>query len=435
MAKFKSPAEFINSNVELLSQRQGSMYSVFLESRPTMCTYYHVNKIRSRTDKGLKLPERLNGVMSPIRYNKLLNFPLYGIEQIQLQLEENEEGLNSDYNGEAIILPNTIHPSVDDYFLINYLEKKYMFRVVKYEYDTIRSNNYYKIQYTLHALDDAFYHDIERQVVKIFYTQFDNIGTDDKVFLSDDEAKTVNDLKALYDGLATAYLRDYFEPSRDPYNTLLFYKPSTYYWSDYDAIFDQNLVHFCNVNLLFYDHNSTDAIYFYEEPRGYFHMDYAKSIYDLLEHYEPDRITKVNAFFDLEPTVSMDSIFMYYRDRRVKYLRTYKGNMNFYNKELDPYLPATFIQAIVDTESPVLEDPIDRYIATWLGDKTDTPALLAIAKEIEPHHPAYSFHNFIFIPLFLFTLYDTVQTLMNTMAEEENELADEMASETDALNT
>ena len=435
MAKFKSPAEFINSNVELLSQRQGSMYSVFLESRPTMCTYYHVNKIRSRTDKGLKLPERLNGVMSPIRYNKLLNFPLYGIEQIQLQLEENEEGLNSDYNGEAIILPNTIHPSVDDYFLINYLEKKYMFRVVKYEYDTIRSNNYYKIQYTLHALDDAFYHDIERQVVKIFYTQFDNIGTDDKVFLSDDEAKTVNDLKALYDGLATAYLRDYFEPSREPYNTLLFYKPSTYYWSDYDAIFDQNLVHFCNVNLLFYDHNSTDAIYFYEEPRGYFHMDYAKSIYDLLEHYEPDRITKINAFFDLEPTVSMDSIFMYYRDRRVKYLRTYKGNLNFYNKELDPYLPAAFIQAVVDTESPVLEDPIDRYIATWLGDKTDTASLLAIVKEIEPHHPAYSFHNFIFIPLFLFTLYDTVQTLMNTMAEEENELADEMASETDALNT
>lgn len=435
MAKFKSPAEFINSNVELLSQRQGSMYSVFLESRPTMCTYYHVNKIRSRTDKGLKLPERLNGVMSPIRYNKLLNFPLYGIEQIQLQLEENEEGLNSDYNGEAIILPNTIHPSVDDYFLINYLEKKYMFRVVKYEYDTIRSNNYYKIQYTLHALDDAFYHDIERQVVKIFYTQFDNIGTDDKVFLSDDEAKTVNDLKALYDGLATAYLRDYFEPSREPYNTLLFYKPSTYYWSDYDAIFDQNLVHFCNVNLIFYDHNSTDAIYFYEEPRGYFHMDYAKSIYDLLEHYEPDRITKINAFFDLEPTVSMDSIFMYYRDRRVKYLRTYKDNLNFYNKELDPYLPAAFIQAIVDTESPILEDPIDRYIATWLGDKTDTTALLAIAKEIEPHHPAYSFHNFIFIPLFLFTLYDTVQTLMNTMAEEENELADEMASETDVLNT
>ena len=77
MAKFKSPAEFINTNVDLLSQRQSSMYSVFLESKPTPTTYYHVNKIRSRTDKGLKMPERLNGVLSPIRYNKLINFPLF----------------------------------------------------------------------------------------------------------------------------------------------------------------------------------------------------------------------------------------------------------------------------------------------------------------------------------------------------------------------
>ena len=144
MATFKTPAEFVNQNVALLRDRQSSMYSIFLESKPTFTTYYHVNKIRSRTDKGLKMPEKLNGALSPIRYNKLLNFPLYGIEQIQLQLEEEDEGLTSDYSGEAIILPNTIHPTPDDYFIINYLEKKYMFRITNYAYDTIKSNNYYK---------------------------------------------------------------------------------------------------------------------------------------------------------------------------------------------------------------------------------------------------------------------------------------------------
>ena len=56
LAKFKAPAEFINENVELLKDRQGSMYSIFLESRPTFTTYYHVNKIRSKTDRGLKMP-------------------------------------------------------------------------------------------------------------------------------------------------------------------------------------------------------------------------------------------------------------------------------------------------------------------------------------------------------------------------------------------
>ena len=302
MAKFKAPAEFINENVSLLSQRQGSMYSIFLESRPTFTTYYHVNKIRSKTDRGLKTPERLNGVLSPIRYNKLINFPLYGIEQIQLQLEEEEEGLTTDYNSEAIILPNTIHPTVDDYFIINYLEKKYMFRVTKYEYDTIKSNNYYKIEFTIQSVDESFFNDIERQVVKTYYTQFDNIGTDDKVFLTAEGALVGDKIKSLYDNIAEDYLNMYFEPTREPYNTLLFMQPSQDYGGDFDWLFDQNLVHFCNKHALFYEHASTDAILFYEEPRGYFHMDYANSIYDLMEHYEPNRIDKINTHFDLEPT-------------------------------------------------------------------------------------------------------------------------------------
>ena len=160
MAKFKSPAEFINTNVNMLANRQSSMYSLFLESKPTFTTYYHINKIKSRTDIGLKMPERLNGTLSPIRYNKLIGFPLYGIEQIQLQLDEEDEGLTSDYSGEAIILPNTIHPTVDDYFIIDYLEKKYMFRVTKYDYDTIKSNNYYKIEFTIQSVDVDFFNNL-----------------------------------------------------------------------------------------------------------------------------------------------------------------------------------------------------------------------------------------------------------------------------------
>ena len=76
MAVFKTPAEFVNQNVSLLLDRQSSMWSIYLESKPTFTTYYHVNKIRSRTDKGLKMPEKLNGALSPIRYNKLININL-----------------------------------------------------------------------------------------------------------------------------------------------------------------------------------------------------------------------------------------------------------------------------------------------------------------------------------------------------------------------
>ena len=434
MAKFKAPAEFINENVSLLSQRQGSMYSIFLESRPTFTTYYHVNKIRSKTDRGLKGPERLNGIMSPIRYNKLMNFPLYGIEQIQLQLEEEDEGLTSDYNSEAIILPNTIHPSVDDYFIINYLEKRYMFRITKYEYDTIKSNNYYKVEFTIQSVDESFFNDIERQVVKVYYTQFDNIGTDDKIFLTAEGVLTGDKIKKLYDGIAEDYLNMYFEPTREPYNTLLYMQPSDEYRGDFDWLFDQNLVHFCNKHGLFYDHNSTDAILFYEEPRGYFHMDYANSIYDLMEHYEPDRMDKINTNFDLEPTAVMDSIFMYYRDRRVKYIREYKAPVNFYNKAIDKYLPDSFINGILTKDISDLVDPIDIFIAIWINDKSDTKTLCNLLDTLELHHNRYSFHNFIFIPLLLYCLSDLYNAVQAEELSNPDSIKDELANEGDGLN-
>ena len=380
------------------------------------------------------MPERLNGITSPIRYNKLINFPLYGIEQIQLQLEEEEEGLTSDYSGEAIILPNTIHPSVDDYFIINYLEKKYMFRITKYEYDTIKSNNYYKVEFSIQSVDVSFFNDIERQVIKVYYTQFDNIGTDDKVFLTAESVQVGDKIKNLYDNLSKNYLDMYFQPTKDPYNTLLYMQPSEAYDGDFDWIFDQNLVHFCNKNEIFYEHSSTDAILFYEEPRGYFHMDYANSIYDLMEHYEPSRINVINGHFDLEPTAVMDSIFMYYRDKRVKYVREYKRPYNFVNTPIHEYLPKEFITGIANKDISSLTDPIDIFVATWINDSTDTDTLLDIMEKIEPHHNRYTFHNFIFIPLLIFCLTSLYNSVMQAEAEEADSIADELANEGDAEN-
>lgn len=432
MAKFNSPAEFINSNVNLLADRQSSMYSLFLESKPTFTTYYHINKIRSRTDKGLKLPEKLNGALSPIRYNKLLNFPLYGIEQIQLQLDEDEEGLTSDYSGEAVILPNTIHPTVDDYFIIDYLEKKYMFRVVKYDYDTIKSNNYYKIEFSIQSVDVDFFNDIERQVVKTYYTQFDNIGTDDKVFLTDENVGILDDIRSLYDGLVTDYLNNYYLPYKDRYNTLLYITPSNLFQSDFDYIFNHNLVYFCNRNGIFYDHNSTDAVYFYEEPRRYFHVDYPRSIFDLVTHYEEGRLNLINKYFTLEPTASMSSIFMYYRDKRVKYLREYSTDTSVFGEQNSEYIPLNMIDAIINKDLTLVESsPIDTFICSWLIDRTDISGLVELAKDIPKNHNDFSFHNFTFIPILLYCLFDLANQIQNDSTPDsiEDELANEMGCE------
>ena len=126
---------------------------------------------------------------------------------------------------------------------------------------------------------------------------------------------------------------------------------------------------------------------------------------------------------------------MYYRDKRVKYLRTYKSNINYYNKPLERYLPEEFINGIINSDLSDLTDPIDLYVATWIKDKEDIDTLLSILDNIEPHHHAYTLHNYIFIPLLLFALFDTVNTLSNKLSVEENSIADELATEGYANNT
>ena len=183
MARFIDKAEFINQNVNLAENRITSQYSTFLEQKPTFTTFYHVNTRRSTTDKGLKDIEGLIDTRSPIRYNKIYNFPLYGIEQIQLDLQEEEEGLNSSYDGNAVILPNTIYPLPDDYFYIDYLGRKALFRVTDVKYDTIKSNGYYNISFTLKSVDEHDVDVLDTLVVEEYHCIFENIGTGDNCLI------------------------------------------------------------------------------------------------------------------------------------------------------------------------------------------------------------------------------------------------------------
>ena len=122
---------------------------------------------------------------------------------------------------------------------------------------------------------------------------------------------------------------------------------------------------------------------------------------------------------------------MYYRDRRVKYLRTYKNPYNFYGGDTKEYVPQIFIEAVNNKSIVDLESPIDKFITAWITDKTDTDLLMTLIKDIDKNHNDYTFHNFIFIPLLLFSLMDLYNNIINdpTGNAIEDELANEMSCE------
>lgn len=406
MARFSPVPEFIQSNVNILEKRTASVYSTFLDKRPSFVTYYHVNKVLSTTDKGLKNIEALNGVRSPIRYNKILQFPIYGIEDVVLQLDEDNYGLDTDYDGEGVVLPNTIHPTGDDYFTIDYLDKKYTFRVTRWQYDTIRSNSYYKIEFTIRGVDPDIQQDIENQVVKVYNCIFENIGTNNNCLLESSDIELLNTLNSLYDTLRHNYL-DLFYIKK--YNSLLFHK------DEFNILFDQNLSHFCNKHNLFNNDGEIETIFLYEEPRDYFPRSYARSIYDKIEHREDDCLCNFDTYYDTEAALATDSVFYYWRDKRFRYMQYYTVNENMFDVEIDRYIDKMFIDALNNKNPNDLSDDLSIIVYNYMVSGVDN--ITPTCKKMKRKHYSYSLHNFVFIPLVMYCIRQLINQLSQTSSE------------------
>ena len=82
-----------------------------------------------------------------IKYNEIKNFPVYDFQAVQLAIEEQEEGLDTEFESELTILPNTIKPYPHDFFVLEHKGREFLFEVNEVNYDTIKSHNYYKVTY------------------------------------------------------------------------------------------------------------------------------------------------------------------------------------------------------------------------------------------------------------------------------------------------
>ena len=106
---YVAPIKEGQSLVESYKDRLKNPYYTQTDKKATIVTYYNINKAKSTLDEGLKIEYSRLGKDSPLRFNRIHNFFIYGLERISTQLESGDFGIvASDIEGEAIILPNTI---------------------------------------------------------------------------------------------------------------------------------------------------------------------------------------------------------------------------------------------------------------------------------------------------------------------------------------
>ena len=390
MAQFQSKLEFINKNTAIMMNRINAENAAFIDLPVTSSTYYHINSKHSTADKGLENVNSLEGHNSPIRFNKIENFPLYGIDMQEVSVQEEEHGLDTNIEGQLVIQPNTIHPFPDDYFCIDYLNKKFLFRITKVDYNTM-VDKYFRCEWELHYISDEMYLSIEEQVVGRYHCIFDNIGSTDKSIIRDDDYALLTKIRTIQHTLRDEYLAKF---KNKTYNAYMYYRAEDKY------LYDPMINYFCNKVKIFEidQYNTPDCFLVYEEKRSFHNQEYENSIFDRVTHKD---LTDMNSV-GMESVFGVGSIFDYYKDFRVRYLMCYPGPIGPFGNSLDIYLTNDFITALDIKNNGRLNNPYELFVFYYMTD-----SILKLKDKlnlINTRRVKTNMHNYIFVPIVMYCL-------------------------------
>jgi len=267
----------IDTLVEGQQNRLNNPYYKFTDKKPTIVNYWNINTKKSTLDEGRRDNYDQLGEKSPLRYNKINSFVLYGLPVFPVNMQLTEFGVeSSSIEGEALVLPNTIIPNVDDYFTISYVSKPYIFRVNNVTIDTLENgSNFYIIQYHLdNSRDDyeGFLNSIN--LVNTFEFKIENIGTNKVCLLLSSDIELMNTLFSIYNTFRQFYID-------------LFYRQNiqTFVYAYLDMfVYDPYLIEFIIRNKLF---SLEDDLYLYIDQAVHkpstFSIEYEKSIFRSIE--------------------------------------------------------------------------------------------------------------------------------------------------------
>ena len=191
--------DMADNSMKLLSDVLDSKFTTYLQGNgtPTLVTYYNIDDTLSTVDMGTYTVDEVLGGDSPLRYNRIENFPVFGLNDILPSIEMIEGNLmDMSLDKEVIILPNTIKPTPLDILIYRFNNGSTVtFKVTEFELSSIKNNSYYKLSLSLKDINDNdTVNKVESQTVKGFTARLETIGTQDNCIIEDkiyDEITTI----------------------------------------------------------------------------------------------------------------------------------------------------------------------------------------------------------------------------------------------------
>lgn len=209
--------KFVNMNIQNTVEKltdgfkniNRNPYYPLLDKGKTIVTYYSQSEELSTLDEGNSKAYSNIGKESPIKFKKINNVVLYGLEKIMTSMDLGDFGLESnDIEGECVMLPG-LEPKANDYFIINHYENEYLFQVTKVEYGTPEVETVYSISYKQVSGDSSKI----KNIVGEYEMLVNNVGTKYNAYIE----KTDFDFLKMSDdiiGKLTEYYIDLFFNTR-----------------------------------------------------------------------------------------------------------------------------------------------------------------------------------------------------------------------------
>ena len=206
--------EYLTDNIERYTSNKVNQYAKFLDKNPIFITYLAINDILTRYDVGTGGIESDVGPNSPVRFNQINGLPAFNVPELKPEIIFDERGYDVELDiNDIAVPPNTVKPRVGDYVIITIPNSvQCVFRVNEFRYNTIQSNDFYLFNADLkYAGTDDQLKRFKPQIVEVYETIFDNIGTQEKCFIRSSDLDKVKSLTVLIRELLELYKVNFFD--------------------------------------------------------------------------------------------------------------------------------------------------------------------------------------------------------------------------------
>lgn len=369
--------------------KRKSPYYKYSEYMGTTVTYYSQHHTLSSLDEGNNKAYADRGKDSPIKFKRILDMMVYGIDRIEIQMNLSEMGVSSDdITGQIHFLPG-FEPIPNDYFTIDYLGDNFIFKILSVNKDTIDDNTeLYTAEYKFDKSSDP---SDTFNVVEQYRMIVDNAGTEFKSIILESDYDLISVIEQYILTLQTYYSEIFFNKRVESF----IFNLNGYH------LYDPYLTEFIIKNKLM--EGSTHFMYIQQQIKlePLFPLNYDKTIFNKIEKISKDISPYILNYELVDEPLSLLCM------RSESYHRL-SLNKTLYSISALELLDQQFVDSI--TDQPIEADPsiiIWKYLHGEDISKTDLDL-------IENNEFTDSSFMYYLIPIIIFILkYYTIQIVSN----------------------